>query len=100
MSKQIKDITIFVDFVVDSETSREYVDSASIQIRDEKFELIANVGLHSVVRSESDLWEHVELTIERMIDEGHEVDSPRVSVWRSHQTRTEIDYEKTIGRNL
>lgn len=100
MSKQITDITIFIDFVVDSEIGREYVDGASIQIRGEKFELIENVGLHSVVNTEQELWDNVELTIERMIEKGHKVDNPRVHVWRSHQTRTEVDYFKAIGRHV
>ena len=100
MSKQIKDITIFIDFAVDNTTGREYVEHASVQIRDENFELIAKVGLHSVVSKELDLWVNVEETVQRMIDEGHEIDDPKVQIWRSHLTRIDVDYYKAIGRNL
>jgi hypothetical protein len=100
MSKQIRDITIFVDFLVDNATGREYVEHASIQIRDEDLNLVANHGLHSVVNNERELWDHVELTVQRMIDEGHKIDNPRVHVWRSHQTRIEVDYYKAIGHNI
>jgi hypothetical protein len=100
MNKQIRDITIFIGLITNTTTGREYVDNASIQIRDKDLNLVAQVGLHSVVNTEKELWDNVELTVQRMIDEGHQVDNPEVHIWRSHETRTEIDYHQAIGRHL
>ena len=100
MTNTIKDITIFIDCVIDNETGREYVDGASMQIRDENFDLVAQISFHSVVKNEADLWNRVELTVERMIDKGHKIDDPAVHIWRSHQTRTQIDYFQAIGRHI
>jgi hypothetical protein len=100
MIKQIGSIAIFVDVQLNKHTGREYIDNASIQFWDLTHNLIRNTGLTSVVNTESDLWEHVESTVQSMIDEGHGIDEPEVSVYRSHKTSTQVDFFETIGRHL
>jgi hypothetical protein len=100
MTKQIGNIAIFIDFNVNTYTGREYVDHASVQIRDENFGLIENCGLSSVVNSESDLWDHVVLTVERAVENGYDIDKPQVTVYRSHKSCLDVDYYDTIGQRL
>jgi hypothetical protein len=100
MNKQIGTIAIFIDFGINTYTGREYVDHASVQVRDGDFELIENCGLSFVVKNESDLWHHVVLTVERAIENGYSIDKPRVTVYRSHKSELDVDYYDTIGQNL
>jgi len=100
MTKKIDTIAIFIDFDIDTATGREHVEHASIQIRDEEFEIIEHVGLGLVVRSEADLWDQVHLTVQRVIERGYEVDSPEVKVFRSHRSKLGVDYYEAIGQHI
>jgi hypothetical protein len=100
MNKQIESIAIFIDFGLNTSTGREFVEHASLQIRDERFDLIEHTTLTNVVNNESDLWHHVVLSVERAIQNGYRTDKPRVSVYRSHKSNLDVDYYDTIGQNL
>ena len=100
MKKQIEHITIFADTAINMQTGREYFEHASIQVRDDKFNIIRSVRLTSVVSTEREFWGHVERTIEELIDEGHEVDEPEVNVYRTHKTFLKLDYFEAIGRHI
>jgi hypothetical protein len=100
MSKQIESIAIFVDFDINSKTGREYIEHASVQIRDENFKLIINAGLSSVVKSESDLWEQVRRTVENIVSEGYDIDNPEVSLYRSHKSSLNLEYFEAIGQHI
>jgi len=100
MIKQIGTIAIFVDQEINMYTGREYISHASIQFRDLTHDLVRNVGLSAVVNTERDLWEHVESTVQSMIDEGHGIDEPKVALYRAHKTSMEVDFFDTIGQHL
>ncbi len=100
MSKQIEHIAIFADMGINMHTGREYFEHASIQVRDDKFYLIRGVGLTAVVTTERDLWEHVERSVQDIIDEGYEIDEPEVRVYRTHKTSLKLDYFEVIGRHI
>jgi len=100
MTKTIKNIAIFIDFKINVENGREYVDHASMQVRDENFDMIEHVSLHAVVKSEADLWEHVELTIQKIVKKGYKVKNPEVQVFRTHKSILEVDYFEAIGQHI
>lgn len=107
MSKQIGSIAIFADMGINMYTGREYIDHASIQFwegdEDSLFSeriLVRNTGLSAVVTTEQDLWEHVERSVQDIIDEGYEIDEPEVRVYRTHKTSLKLDYFEAIGRHI
>ena len=97
---RVGSIAVFVDLEINKYTGRETVDRASIQFWNLTHDLIQNVGLSLVVRTESDLWEHVGLTVQRLIDEGYTIEEPEVSVYRTHSTSLVVDYFDAIGQHL
>jgi hypothetical protein len=96
----IKSIAVFVDFDIDAKTGREYIEHASIQIRNRDFEMIDHVGLSMVVNTEAKLWDQVWLTVQNTIEKGYEADEPEVMVYRTHRTRLSVDYYQAIGQHI
>lgn len=100
MIKQIGSIAIFVDQEINTYTGREYISHASIQFWDLRHDLVRQTGLSSVVNTESELWEHVERSVQSMIDEGYGIDEPEVVVYRTHKTSMKVDFFDAIGQHL
>jgi len=98
MIAQIRSIDIFVGVQLNQHTGREYLDHVSIHFWGDR--LVRDTGLTSVVNTERDLWEHVERSVQSMIDEGYGIDEPEVSVYRTHRTSTKVDFFEAIGRHL
>ena len=99
MDKQIERIAVFADTTINKDTGREYISHASIQFW-VWGEIARNTGLTAVVSTERDLWEHVERSVQGMIDEGYEFDEPEVNMYRTHKTSMKIDYFEAIGRHI
>jgi hypothetical protein len=100
MDKQVKTIAVLVLFDIDTRTGREFVESASVIFRDKRYEAIREIGLGYVVHTERDLWKQVQKATKHMIDEGYDIDRPRVRVFRTHRLCLEVDYYAAIGADL
>ena len=100
MIKQIGTIVIFVDQEINMYTGREYVSRALIQFWDLAHDLVRQTGLSEVVGTESELWEHVERSVQSRIDEGYGIDDPEVAVYRTHKTSMKVDFFDAIGQHL
>ena len=100
MIKQIENIIIFVENEINTDTGREYISDASIYFRDKSYELVRTVQLTSVVNTERELWEHIQWSVQQMIDEGYGIDDPKTRLYRTHKTCLEMDFYRAIGQHL